>query len=316
MSEYTLKPLTKTERLYAYKQSQQIAAQTGFYGYYHGDFGKSGEDYNAVWFNNNDNNMTDDFRNDLAEIMEVLGKKGKPFYDRQTMQAFCRDNADAVFKGNFGDEYGFRMNTEHYTYIIRMKPFYSGDYDFYVFAYESRWLDNHIQKVSKDIRFIRPDYKPLFKLEDGDEIMIKYPDGLKKLQVCRFIDEHHTQIGNSIYHICQFAELMEKNGATVIPMRSSLPETAYHYYKDSNTIAVIVQGNDKPSEIKAPFADDEKNEEYVEKLNEMVGADKKQVSAMVVGSILGWDSKGADPRNYDDNGKFIKNAKHRDNPER
>lgn len=319
MSEYTLKPLSRAEKLYAYKQSQQIAGQTGCFGYYHGDFGNSGEDYNAVWFGSSNVEMNDDFRNDLAEVMETLGNDeatNKPFFDRRSMRDYCYTHKEASIKGNFGDEYGFRLNTDKFTYIIRMEPFRSGDYDFYVFAYETRWLDRHMKKAAKDIRFIRSDYSLMFKLEDGDKIMIKYPDGSNKLQECRFIDEYHTQIGNSIYHICQFAELMERNGATVIPMRSSLPETAYHYLKDRKKIEVIVQGNDEPYEINAPYTDDKRNMEEVDKLNAENNVSKKQLGAMVVGSVLGWDDKGADPRNYNENGKFIKNTRNRDDYER
>ena len=34
---------------------------------------------------------------------------------------------------------------------------------------------------------------------------------------CRYIDDYHTKIGLNIYHICEFAELCEKNGHTVEP---------------------------------------------------------------------------------------------------
>ena len=149
MREYTLKPLSRAEQLYAYKQSQQIAGQTGCFGYYHGDFGESGVDYNAVWFGNSNVEMTDDFRNDLAEVMEEFGNESKavhPFADRKAMSAFCLQNRNAAMKGNFSEEYGFRLDTERYSYFIRMEPHQKGDYDFYVFAYETRWLDRHMKK--------------------------------------------------------------------------------------------------------------------------------------------------------------------------
>ena len=34
---------------------------------------------------------------------------------------------------------------------------------------------------------------------------------------CTFIDEYHTQIGYNVFHICQFAEIMERNGASYMP---------------------------------------------------------------------------------------------------
>ena len=34
------------------------------------------------------------------------------------------------------------------------------------------------------------------------------------MKPCKFIDEYHTQIGTNVFHICQFAEIMERNGAS------------------------------------------------------------------------------------------------------
>ena len=31
------------------------------------------------------------------------------------------------------------------------------------------------------------------------------------------IDEYHTEVGSNLYHICEFAERMQKNGATYEP---------------------------------------------------------------------------------------------------
>lgn len=318
MSEYTLKPLSRAEKLYPYKQSQQIAGQTGCFGYYHGDFGQSGEDYNAVWFGNSNTKMTDDFRNDLAVVMEALGNDdatNKPFFDRRSMRDFCYAHKEASIKGNFGEEFGFRLNTEKFTYIIRMEPFRSGDYDFYVFAYDKHLLDRHMKKAAKDIKFIRSDYSLRFKLEDGDKIMIKYSDGESKTQECRYIDEYHTQIGGSIYHICQFAELIERNRATVIPYRDSLPEKCYVYVDTHDYYAIVTKGKDgyEPFE-QAKYPDKERNREYVAKLNKELGVTDKQVGAMTMAAMFGWADKDADPRSF--NGGKSHNNRNRDDYER
>lgn len=302
MTEYTLKPLSRAEQLYAYNQSQQIAGQTGCFGYYHGDFGKSGEDYNAVWFGNSNVEMTDDFRNELAEIMDKLGtevKSGKPFADRKAMSAFCLQNSNAVMKGTFSEEYGFRLDTDKYSYFIRMEPHHRGDYDFYVFAYDKHLLERHMKKATKGINFITSAYKPLFNLEDGDKIMIKYSDGESKTQECRYIDEYHTQIGGGIYHICQFAELIERNGATVIPYRDSLPDKCYVYVDTHDYYAIVTKGKDgyEPFE-QAKYPDKERNREYVAKLNKELGVTEKQVGAMTMAAMFGWADKDADPRSF------------------
>ena len=42
--------------------------------------------------------------------------------------------------------------------------------------------------------------------------------GEKSERTCRYIDEYHAEIGNNLYHICEFAERMEQNGATYEPI--------------------------------------------------------------------------------------------------
>ena len=66
----------------------------------------------------------------------------------------------------------------------------------------------------KKIRFIDSRYHDLFQIYDGESIEIKYPDRETVKRKCTFIDEYHTKIGMSVYHICEFAEKMEAIGAT------------------------------------------------------------------------------------------------------
>ena len=69
----------------------------------------------------------------------------------------------------------------------------------------------------KEIRFIDTHYNERFKIKDGEQILISYPDGEKKALTCKFIDEYHVIVGHTPYHICQFAECMQNLGATVTP---------------------------------------------------------------------------------------------------
>jgi hypothetical protein len=66
----------------------------------------------------------------------------------------------------------------------------------------------------KNIRFIDSHYKDLFQIKDGDSIVIEFADGRSEERQCTFLDEYHTKIGNYVFHICEFAERMEQNGAT------------------------------------------------------------------------------------------------------
>lgn len=109
---------------------------------------------------------------------------------------------------------GFRVDTEKHAFLFRCNPT-KGDYNFYCYCFVKEWLDKHIQKAEQGIRFIDPNYKELFCIPDGRKIIITSSWGEKPERPCRFIDEYHTEIGNNIFHICEFAERME-------PKRSDL----------------------------------------------------------------------------------------------
>jgi|GEM_PF-293808 len=79
-----------------------------------------------------------------------------------------------------------------------------------------------LPEVKQLIRFIDSDYKELFQLPDGDSIRITYPPGDGREPVersCNFQGEHHFNLEkNGTYHICQFAENMERIGAVYEPV--------------------------------------------------------------------------------------------------
>lgn len=76
-------------------------------------------------------------------------------------------------------------------------------------------MTNEYNPDGKEIRFIDSHYKDLFHIPDGSCVQIHYPDETV-VKPCTFIDEYHTQIGYNVFHICQFAEIMERNGASYI----------------------------------------------------------------------------------------------------
>ena len=306
--ELNLRPMGKREQLYAYTQSQAISSRTGYLGYLRGDFGKSGEEYHPTFFEYDGSNDNEYFIMVFGELIDALQTDKslyKPMSNRNNMRAFCSFQQKALMQGNYGEEYGFRVNVDDYAFLIRFEPYHLGDYDFYIFAYEKEHLDRHIQKAAKDIRFITPDYKTIFMLEDGDNIKIFHKDGSSVVRNCRFIDEYHTEIGNCIYHICEFAEICERADSIVIPYRQSLPEKAYTFDKENNEITEITKGNAFTEIMPSPSPFQVLNKAYTDDLNKDLRVSKKQLAAMIGGSTYGWDSKHADPRSYTDEGKLI-----------
>ncbi len=73
-------------------------------------------------------------------------------------------------------------------------------------------MTNDYNPQGKDIRFIDSHYTDLFRVPDGGYIQVDYPDETV-IKPCKFLDEYHTQIGTNVFHICEFAERMERIGA-------------------------------------------------------------------------------------------------------
>ena len=69
----------------------------------------------------------------------------------------------------------------------------------------------------RDVRFIDSHYNTLFTVPDGGNVIITHFDGTSVTRRCAYIDDCHVLIGNSVYHICEFAEVMEQNGNTYAP---------------------------------------------------------------------------------------------------
>ena len=70
---------------------------------------------------------------------------------------------------------------------------------------------------NKEIRFITPNYEELFRIPDGGSIVVTRPEGEEYIYECKYLDEAHFEANGNCWHICQFAEIQERNGATVKP---------------------------------------------------------------------------------------------------
>ena len=72
-------------------------------------------------------------------------------------------------------------------------------------------------KDERVIRFIDSEYHTLFTVKDWESIVITRFDGEKLILPCTYIDDCHVCVGNSAYHICEFAEMQERSGNTYVP---------------------------------------------------------------------------------------------------
>ncbi len=304
MTDFSIRPLTVEERKYAYMQSQQLCSKTGCIGYLRGDFGQSGRMFYSSWEDIRPDLKTPEFKAAFDDVINLLRNEDGLLHSREDMVWYGRNHAESGFQGNFSKEYGFRVDTQDYAFLIRCIP-QVGDNNFYFFCYRRDWLDKHIEKAKQDIRFVTPDYKELFHLPDGEVITITLDTGEKLDRVCRFIDETHVEVGEKIYHICEFAERMAYNGNTYSPKEPPLPPECFSTLPSSGELIKIERYQNRYTLLgvqKTP----EENRERADVLNKGRGVSKAQEAAMLAGSIFGWDTPAAKPKNYNENGEPIK----------
>ena len=307
----TIRPVTPAEHMYCYSWSSHLMAAAGCIGHLRGDMGREGNSFYTTWFDHQEDLKTQDFKDELDDVVNALrfdAAYGGVLSSRGKLAAYCRAHPDSAM-GTISREYGFRADTDKYTYMLRLTPNW-GEYNFYIYCYVREQLDNYMTSAERGIRFVDSHYRDLFRLADGDSIRIIKPDGEYADRTCRYIGETHMTCGwdDRLYHIHDFAEEMEQAGNTVIPLRSSLPEKCFAALETTGETIIIHRGT-KGYTPTGQYPQGMSGQEGADKLNEQIGVTRAQAAAMLAGSMFGWAGPGADPANYDAQGQPVRKAK-------
>lgn len=240
MAEYEKRAMTSEEDKYTFSQSSQICGQTGLIGYLRADMDSDGNGFFSNWFDWRKDLKTDEFKKELDEIINSLREEGDILHNRGALAVYCRNTPQARMNTE-QEYYGVRVDTDKYAYLIRLNP-NKGEYNMYCYCYRRDWLDDHIRQARRGIRFITPHYEEKFRIADGEKIRIILSDGEQFERGCRYIDDYHVEVGDMIFHICEFAERMKQNGSKVIPLRSDLPDCCYSVNKTTGEIIILKKG--------------------------------------------------------------------------
>ena len=304
-----MRALTEKEDKYTFSNSMQISMQCGLIGHLRADMDSDGNGFFSSWEDYRKELKTNEFKDEFDKVINSLRKEGDILYNRKSLAKYCYSSPQAKMN-NEQDYYGVRVDTEKYAYLCRLNP-NKGEYNLYCYCYIKDWLDKHIRSAEKGIRFITPEYKEKFRISDGEKIRITFSDGEVKDRVCRYIDDSHVEVGDDLYHICEFAERMEQCGATFIPLRSDLPEVCYSILPSTGDVIIIKHGESGYYRSEYSTEDKAFNREFANDRNANLGVSKAQVEAMLAGSMYGWDVPAADPKSYDENGTLLRNTKDR-----
>ena len=211
MIDFEKRAMIEAEDKYTFRQSTQISMQTGLIGYLRADM-----DTDGSWFDFREDLKTDEFKAEFDDVINSLREDGDILYNRKALANYCNSTPQSKMQGE-QDNYGVRVDTEKYTYLLRLNP-NKGEYNLYCYCYRRDWLDQHMNDAAKGSRFIDSHYKELFRIPDGGKVKIHYSWNEDRICTCRYIDDYHVEIGNNLYHICEFGELMERGGHSCEPV--------------------------------------------------------------------------------------------------
>jgi hypothetical protein len=129
---YGLRPVTDEEARLLYSDSNTVL-QHAWVGRLRGDFGCKGEEFWHTWFPHAEKLLTQQFKDDLQEVVDALRKDGL-LKNLTTMKDYCLRHPEAKISEDSCSAFGFMTETVAYQYYIRCFP-YSGDYQFNIYVY-------------------------------------------------------------------------------------------------------------------------------------------------------------------------------------
>ena len=312
--DMTIRVATPAERLYAYVQSKHINERCGNPGYLQGKLDDAGTEFFSHWESSFPKYDTPEFKVEFNTMLEMLRFGGQyqcALKNRATMISYCLDHSE----GRIGEcqEYVYRADTSGYACLIRCVPT-GEDNHVYIYPYRRDLLDRHIKQAEKGIRFLTPNGKEKFRIPDGERIQITTSGAGTRSNTVRYVDTHHflivTPYDSYFYHIHEFPEWLERHDGKVIPLRSTLPDKCYNVLPSGDEIIIVKKGESGYYHTDKYGHDRAEAQAIVDECNESGGVTKAQAVAMLAGSMFGWDTPAADPKNYDEQGQPIKPKRH------
>lgn len=301
------RPITQEEKLYLYPQSELVGWHAGFIGYLRANLGTDGTRFPTAWNDFDPRLKTPEFSRMLDRVILDRRAVGEMFRNRDSLRRAVEAHPEWVVDRDRGYS-ALRVDAGKYAFLFRLTP-QADEHNLHCFCYLKKSLGQHIRQARRGIRFLDPSGVEKFRIQDGDAIRITDEAGSKLERICRYVDDDCMEAGRNLCDVRLFAERMERLGATVIPLRSSLPKRCYTYVRTENVIGVIQKGESGYYRTDLPVGTPEEAAAQVDAANGCLGVTKAQAAAMQAGSMVGWDTPAADPKNYDDHAAPIRPAR-------
>lgn len=107
-----------------------LDAKRGCIGHLRGDFGYNGKEFWTSWFDHIEGLKTQEFRNELQDVVNGMREEGGLLNSFSSMRNMCRTGTPVD-----DDVYGFVVETPNYEYCLRCIV-RKGDYNFYLYCYD------------------------------------------------------------------------------------------------------------------------------------------------------------------------------------
>ena len=274
--DLSIRPIKPEERPFSYKQSQNDYVESGCIGFLRGDFDTSGKGFYTTWEDKVKFLKTDEFKREFDDVINSLRfGYGELLKDRSSLSAYCHNNPDGVIEGNYTKEYGFRVDTDEHSYILRCNPT-KGDYNFYVYAYDRETFEKHLSEIGgKDMgteelkstlydmmHAEQQNYREWLMKQQPEEILSHTyeftvrEDILVALEQVELSDNLMKALMDSPSPLQEVYEMFaDKETDYMQTLRDTITETAEHNFEkqteNSLTVLVVAPG-EKPSVVTIP----------------------------------------------------------------
>ncbi len=259
----SIRPIKPEEIPFSYKQSQNDNIESGCIGFLRGDFDTSGKGFYTTWEDKVKFLKTDEFKREFDDVINSLRfGYGELLKDRSSLSAYCQNKPDGVIEGNYTKEYGFRVDTDEHSYILRCNPT-KGDYNFYVYAYDRETFEKHLNEIGgKDMgteelkstlydmmHAEQQNYREWLMKQQPEEILSHTyeftvrEDILVALEEVELSDELMKALMDSPSPLQEVYEMFaDKETDYMQTLRDTITETAEHNFEKQteNTLTVLV----------------------------------------------------------------------------
>ena len=138
-----IRAMTPDERGFSYTQPDLFEA-TGCIGHLRVDMGNTGTQFFSSWDDHQADLKTAAFKAEFDRFINAMRsdpEHGEILRSRATLASYCLRHPDSGFEN--GREYGFRADTDKYSYLLRLNP-NRGEYAAYCYTYAKEKLDSYL----------------------------------------------------------------------------------------------------------------------------------------------------------------------------